>query len=221
MSQASVWQAVEQPMTGKAHKVALYLLVTILCALISSYSVGDTATQDAAGAPPEPTYEQVRATLPELPERFGNPVLRGWHEISGPAPISWLPTALGWRLLAAIILLWLIRRGWQLLRLWWRNRYRREALKRLARSKHCPVAINEILKLAAMAASSRREVASLSGHAWLAWLEQRAPRLTLSNETKTLLVKGLYKQSELAPSAAFSADAKEWLQQHRDDHVGA
>lgn len=220
MSSASVWQAVVQPMTGKAHSVAVCLLVTMLMALISPYSVGDTATQDATGASPEPPYEQVRATLPEPPERFGNPVLRGWHEISGPSPISWLPTALGWRLLAVVVLLWLVRRCWQILRLWWRNRYRREALKRLARSKHCPVAINETLKLAAMAASSRHEVASLSGHAWLTWLEQRAPSLALSNETRTLLVEELYKQSELAPSAAFNADAKEWLQQHRDDHVG-
>ncbi|GEM_PF-485952 len=203
-------------------RVTSGLLATTICMLMiymlkAPYCMGGTAAITERPLPVP--NEQAGAPLPELPERFGNPILRGWHEIRGPSPISWLPTAPGWRVLAVVMLLWLVRRGWRAWRLWWRNRYRREALRRLARSKHCPLTINEILKLAAMAASSRREVASLSGDAWIAWLDQRAPEVALSDDTKTLLSGSLYAQTEQRISAAFSADAARWLRQHRDDHA--
>ena len=38
---------------------------------------------------------QMASYLPPLPESFGNPMLRGMHEILPPEAISWLPTAPG------------------------------------------------------------------------------------------------------------------------------
>ena len=115
--------------------------------------------------------------LPPLPERFGNPMLRGFNEIESAARISWLPEAPGWWLLGAGIVVVGSYKSWRSLRRWLRNRYRREALaqlQRLARQNNPnPAAINELLKIAAIAASSRGEVASLSGDTWVEWLNQR------------------------------------------------
>ncbi len=205
------------------HRAYVRLLLVFVCALVMPELFANTNTNSITTNFSDRLYNRVdepaAGLLPELPERFGNPILRGWHEITGPPPISWLPTAPGWRLLAFVLLLWLVRRSWLAGRLWWRNRYRREALRRLADSGQCPVVINEILKLAAMVASSRHEVAALSGDEWLNWLERRAPDLTLSDASRTLLAGALYGQLNPQPCAAFYADAEAWLRQHRDDHV--
>lgn len=58
-------------------------------------------------------------------------MLRDLHDVTVPPPIHWLPQTTGWLLLVLIagslVLLWLYHRA----QIWWRQRYRREALAAL------------------------------------------------------------------------------------------
>lgn len=162
--------------------------------------------------------------LPALPERFGNPLLRGeFHEIVPAAAIDWWPQTPGWYVAGGAVLFFLLRRCWRLTRRWLRNRYRRDALRRLAAVElgAPPGALNEILKLAAITAASRREVAGLSGVSWGEWLQKRTPSPVLSPATLALLTVGPY--SVAGPnldqnSAQVHNDIGNWLKYHRDDH---
>ena len=166
----------------------------------------------------------LEETLPSLPELFGNPILRGeLHEIVSPEPIDWLPQTLGWQILALVLAIGLLHRSWRRLRVWLRNRYRREAQQRLSHLGPSAEAsaINEVLKLTAMTAASRREVAALTGVAWCHWLETRAATKIFSQESLLILGEALYSPRGSVTSAQRSAlvrEAHRWIDQHRDDH---
>lgn len=165
--------------------------------------------------------------LPPLPDLFGNPLLRGeLTEVVAPGAIDWLPQTLGWKITGALLALWLLRRLWQRGRAWLRNRYRREALHRLAAlgTSVDVIAINEILKLAAMTASSRRQVAALSGEAWCRWLQTRTDKRIFSDGSLAALGQSLYDpETTVTPDQIerLINEARHWLQQHRDDHGSA
>ena len=177
-------------------------------------------------------------SLPPLPELFGNPLLRGHLvEIQPTAEVDWLPQTPGWYLLAAALLLWVGHRGWRHWRRWLRNRYRREALQRLetlarsAKLEHVAgessvAAVNEVLKLAAMTASSRQEVAPLSGQAWLSWLDTRTATAVFSDASRYLLATAIYQTADTPPAehlpiSGLIDETRIWLLQHRDDHAPA
>jgi len=163
-------------------------------------------------------------TLPPLPEGFGNPILRSdFHEIVPAAAINWWPQTLAWQILGVAVLYWFTTRCWRLIRQWRRNRYRREALQRLTTlgSNAPPAALNEVVKLAAMIAASRREVAGLSGEAWRHWLSQRTPEPVLSPATLAILTEAPYRGTANGPVADLAQVRREvvaWLKYHRDDH---
>lgn len=164
------------------------------------------------------------ASLPPLPDLFGNPLLRGeLHEVLSPGTIDWLPQTLGWKLSAALVLLWLGRSLWRRGRTWLRNRYRREAQRRLmALGPAASVtAVNEILKIAAMTAASRREVASLTGADWCQWLRARTDPDIFSDGSLSALGNAPYDPDFALPAHCLPdllAEARRWLAQHRDDH---
>ena len=178
-----------------------------------------------------PTQSPPPETLPELPplpDLFGNPMVRDFNEIVPAAGIDWMPQTPGWYLLGAVLLLAGVRALWRFLKRWLRNRYRREALRRLDRLHALetePVAAmnatNEVLKLVAMTASSRAEVASLSGSVWRHWLQSRTSTPTFSDESLELLDNALYNPAIVPPASAgnqFLNEAKAWVIAHRDDH---
>jgi hypothetical protein len=166
----------------------------------------------------------LEETLPSLPALFGNPILRGeLHEIVSPEPINWLPQTLGWQIVALVLAIQLMHLSWRRLRVWLRNRYRREAQQRLSHLGPSAEAsaINEVLKLTAMTAASRREVAALTGVTWCHWLETRAATKIFSQESLQILGEALY--NPLAPATqvqrkALVREAHLWINQHRDDH---
>jgi len=181
---------------------------------------------------------QMLTLLPELPPRFGNPLIRGeLAEIETLGSIDWLPQTAGWGVVALAVSGWLGWRGWHLGRRWFRNRYRREALTRLTVIKSRPnlEAINALLKLTAIAASSRKEVASLTGTGWCVWLQERTPTPLFSDDTLTLLGESIYAPVDQKKSAAnptrladdtdcgslntLFAEVEGWIRQHRDDHA--
>jgi hypothetical protein len=168
--------------------------------------------------------------LPPLPDLFGNPLLRDFSEILPGPHINWLPQSPGWYVLGAglgvAVLRWLIRT----LRLWLRQRYRREALKRLAVLAAEPqlsvAALNALLKTTAMVAASRDEVAPLAGSAWTQWLAARAEPTANAKLLACHLGDALYAPSSLIDTADASnsrlvAAARWWILNHRDDHEPA
>ena len=163
-------------------------------------------------------------SLPPLPDNFGNPIFQGQAEIVAASGIDWMPQTPGWLAVAAL-LVWLLSRAiWRRGRRWHRNRYRREALKRLEIiAQQAGVgrlaALNETLKLAAMTASSRSAVASLAGDDWINWLNQRMPAPTFSGNSINLLRNALYESASADVDKQLIQEAKHWLERHRDDHA--
>lgn len=168
---------------------------------------------------------QSQINLPPLPELFGNPVLREeLIEISQAADIDWWPQTPGWYAMAAILAYVGGRAAWRRCRRWLRDRYRREAIRRLEQlgSRATPAAVNEILKLAAIAASHRAAVASLSGAAWRDWLTQQCDQAVLGEASLIQLTEAQYLPSTTGKHSDIETlvtEAHEWLMQHRDDHA--
>lgn len=99
-----------------------------------------------------------------------------------PAAIRWWPPAPGWWLLLALLLAALAWCGWRAYLGWRRNAPRRVAMAELARLESAwqsdgDVAalgrrLSPLLRRAMLAYSPRAEVAGLTGHAWLEWLDR-------------------------------------------------
>lgn len=121
-------------------------------------------------------------------------MVRDFNEIVPAAVVDWMPQTVGWYVLAVALGIVLSRRLFRAWRQWLRNRYRREALRRLdaiaAQTALSLPAINALLKTTAMVAASREEVASLTGKAWLNWLAERVA----SPSEKRTFEKGTFER---------------------------
>lgn len=165
------------------------------------------------------------SSLPPLPELFGNPMVRGFTEIGPAATVDWTPQTPGWFVLGAVLLIAGARWLWRHYRHWLRNRYRREARQRLdalGKASPSPTAINEVLKLTAMTASSREEVAALTGDAWSAWLLSRVSDGRLDSSAFQPLGNALYNPDDALANqerVRLIEAASIWVEQHRDDHA--
>jgi Domain of unknown function (DUF4381) len=137
------------------------------------------------------------------------------HDFYQPPPPAWIPQTAGWYVvfaLAGIAILWLAVYS---LRRWLNNRYRREALRELALLP--PEQFSSLLKRTAITAWSRENVASLSGEAWVNFLNastagdlfQRAPGNSIEDLAlrPTTLSDG--DKDELRKITA------EWIRRHR------
>ena len=99
-----------------------------------------------------------------------------------PAPVSYMPQTWGWWALLGVVLAWLAvwaaRTYWH----WRRNRYRREALQRLAqlRAANDPIAtlreLPTLLKRVALSMPAPQAVGPLQGAAWQAFLRDHSPQ---------------------------------------------
>lgn len=168
--------------------------------------------------------------LPPLPDRFGNPLVRDFNEIVPAADVDWLPQTMGWYLLGGFVAIATARRLTRSIRKWLRNRYRREALKRLAQmtaqSELSVTDINALLKTTAMVAASRAEVAALAGTDWTDWLVARAEPAEKVRLFTGYLGDRLYMNNALLPiahddTAKLLSAVRWWILHHRDDHGSA
>lgn len=138
------------------------------------------------------------------------------HDVIVPPEISWWPPAPGWlwMLVAlAVILVLVLLRTLTALR---NNRYRREALAELADCENDLPRMAEILKRTALAAFPRSQVASLTGQAWLTFLDHTGR--TNYFATQDWLVEALYNPGGSSPSPdtvnAFRQKAHDWIRNH-------
>jgi len=94
-----------------------------------------------------------------------------------PMPVDWWPPAPGWWVLGVLLLVSL---GWAIWR-YQRSALRRAALTELRRleqdepdDKRLSAGVNQLLRRVALACFPRKQVAGLSGEAWLRFLEAQA-----------------------------------------------
>ncbi len=160
-------------------------------------------------------------TAPALPEIFGNYALGDFNEVVSPAAISWLPQTPGWYLVAGALALWLSRLAWRRLRRWYRNRYRREALAELARMERIPdeldaTSLNRLLKLTALAAWPRPQVAPLTGTDWVEFLNSQCEDRPFEGALGQQLALAPYGVAVAAVAPQTLAGAcRHWIAQHR------
>ena len=161
-------------------------------------------------------------SAPPLPEIFGNYVLGDFVEVVSPESISWLPQTAGWAWLGALLLIWLLRYSWRRLRRWYRNRYRREAAARLQQlttigsHENWLIELNKLLKLTALAAFPREQVARLSGQEWVTFLNRHCSTPPFSTEQSSLLAVEAYRSSLLEDTIRqqLLAASLNWIRNH-------
>jgi hypothetical protein len=163
-------------------------------------------------------------SAPPLPEIFGNYALGDFVEVVSPAGVSWWPQTVGWIWLGAGLLVYVGLRLWRFLRRWYRNRYRREAIARLqalpttTAPTNLVSEINRLLKLAALAAFPREQVARLSGPDWPQFLNGQCPTATFSPQQSQLLAEGPYTGVELeaADASQLVVACVHWVRYHEN-----
>jgi hypothetical protein len=142
-------------------------------------------------------------------------------EPAAPAPIPLTPETAGWTVLAlllALALAWLAWRGW---RHWRANAYRRAALAALDAAGDDPAAIAQILRRTALAAWPRREVAHLTGTAWLAFLDATAGDGAFTGGPGRALLEAPYRPDAAVPVPGLRELAARWIRRHRVTPKGA
>lgn len=155
----------------------------------------------------------------DLPEEFGNPWMSNLEEIELPERVPFTPEAIGWYLLAGLLVLLLLWVGWRFWKRWRANAYRREALTELRGIEPTPERLPELLKRVALVAYPRARVAELSGDAWLVFLDG-----TLGTTAFTSGIGRWLPELAYGPGAASRMGQKEkkdllvlarrWIQKH-------
>ena len=137
------------------------------------------------------------------------------YDFYQPPPPSWTPQTIGWYVvfvLFGIAVVWL---AIHYLRRWLSDRYRREALRELALSP--PEQFSTLLKRTALAAWPRERVASLSGEAWLGFLDETAGSDRFMRTPGSRIEEIALRQVALSgdDERELRAIAAEWIRRHR------
>ena len=137
------------------------------------------------------------------------------HDFYQPAPPVWTPQTIGWYVLFAIAGLLVVWLTVHAIRRWFANHYRREALRKLALLP--PIQFSALLKSTALAVWPREKVASLTGVAWLEFLNKAC-----ADELFATAPGNRIEEIALQPAALSSEEeqqlrqlAAEWVRRHR------
>lgn len=137
------------------------------------------------------------------------------HDFYQPPQPAWIPQTAGWYVVFAIVGLLIVWAILHAIRGWHANRYRRESLRELANI--APDQFSALLKRAALSAWPRSKVASLSGGAWLDFLNQTAsmssfhsaPGKSIEEISLRATVMSMEDEQALRQVVA------EWIRRHR------
>ncbi|MEZ8822984.1 DUF4381 domain-containing protein [Vibrio amylolyticus] len=151
-------------------------------------------------------------------------ILRELHDVAVPDSISWMPQTIGWKVVAALLLIGAIYLSYRLALRWWNNRYRGEALAALKaislEDSHAPNKVFAILK--AVLRYIEPGHANLFGHDFLERLEgyllSSQSRVELGEQTAHIWMRSLESRSiELTKEQkqALIAYSEYWITQHK------
>jgi len=145
------------------------------------------------------------------------------RDIHLPPPLGWWPPAPGWWLLALIVaaglfgvIFWLRR--------FRRGNYRRAARRELRRLRENPqgltdhqllTAVAALVRRVALASCGRARVASLSGEAWLTFLDQTGKTDQFSTGPGRVLGADLYRPESAVDVEALLGLVEKWLRRHK------
>jgi hypothetical protein len=155
--------------------------------------------------------------------------LQNLYDLITPPPVPWCPPAPGWYVVGGVVLLLALWAG----RVWWR-RWRAATSRRLALAElrrlearagdaaQRASALQELpvlLKRTALAAFPRQEVASLSGNAWLAFLDRTGHTSAFTHGLGQLLPVLSYDPDAAGRLAAYEVTelfdvVATWIQHH-------
>ena len=145
------------------------------------------------------------------------------HGVVEPAPATWMPQTTAWAVLALVVVLLAALAAWRWLRRWRQDRYRREALAELDRieaqaSSHLPLRVADLLRRTALTSFDRRDVASLAGDEWLAFLDQSQGSSAFTEGPGRALASAPYSETiDEADQSALIGAARNWIRTH---HAG-
>jgi len=135
------------------------------------------------------------------------------RDIHLPEPVSWWPPAPGWWLTTALIIVVFAGAFW-LLRQWQRRRWRREALEELARLQQSATSyqqlqqLSALLRRVAMTCFPRQQVASLTGPAWLDFLDSNGGSF---KDYAEILLEAPYRADNMTEINGLIRQAEEWI----------
>ena len=137
------------------------------------------------------------------------------HDFYQPPLPSWMPQTIGWYITFSFVALAIIWTAVHFIRKWFANRYRREALRELPLLP--PEQISALLKRTALAVWPREKVASLSGDAWLEFLNGSAGDDLFRNIPASLIEELALRSSSLSgeEEQALRHAAATWIRRHR------
>ncbi|KJZ35064.1 MULTISPECIES: DUF4381 domain-containing protein [Pseudomonas] len=146
-------------------------------------------------------------------------------EIALPAPVSYAPQTWGWWALLSVLVLAVLlvsaRRYWQ----WRRDRYRREALVRLAELQSSDDQLRalrelpELLKRVALSMPTTYPVAALGGEDWQGFLVRHSPQPLPADFSQQLAQLAYAPDSTLLTLKEEQRErlfntSKRWVEQH-------
>lgn len=143
--------------------------------------------------------------------------LANLRDIVVPPPVPFWPPAPGWWVIGAGLLAALAIASRHALQAWRANAYRREALRELSRLPD-PAGLLPLLKRTAMVAYGRDAVASLTGTAFLAFLDRTGATTAFTTGPTAHLAQRIYAPDTRIPADAAdraNTDARDWLRRHR------
>jgi hypothetical protein len=142
------------------------------------------------------------------------------HDLVRPEPIAWTPQTVGWTVVAVWLVAVVVLIIWHRIKVWRRNRYRREALAELRAISGQDLApqvmasaIATLLKRTALAAYDRERVADLYGSEWADFLRRSSANDRLVNKNADALCNAAYSSSAHGPDLV--KPAQRWIQVHR------
>lgn len=171
------------------------------------------------------TEVAAQAPTPSVPADLANlnliELLEKLEPVPAPEPISLFPQTPFWGWLALLLLIgvaYVSYRGW---RKWRARAYRRAALAEIAQAGDDPIKLARILRRTALCAFPRREVASLHGEQWLAFLNEHYPGNKFAGEIGQTLDNAPYQPNTNSGSAPGLAKlVAEWVRTHKVPTTG-
>ncbi len=180
------------------------------------------------------TTQTSAGQQPDLPAP--DPRLDALADIVVPEAVSFAPVTLGWKLLAGALILAMALAGMAAYRRYRRNRYRRQALAEL---KALAAAVTQagpekaealrtvpvLLRRVALSADHRTAVASLSGAAWLDYLDARYPgKGFAAGPGRTVEAVGYLPEPQISALesgtvGALLEEVRSWIKSHEAGHA--